>query len=402
MQKMIGNKGVRSLFAKAIQRKSIPAGGSVAQLVKDLPDNAEVKAVIPGTGLGEQPSIQKGRIIRFFSAGEGGYSIELGSGNEETFDEAFVFPAGQEDAEILHAVKPLIEVIDYNKNFGEKGMKKFNQPTLTDKLSASTKTLKILNTAPTDDVIGHICDTAHSFLALHPFHDGNGRTALFLMYKMALDAQLKIDLSPLELHGIVLGEDSHAKLDANKAGVIERLKKATVPIEDEFDQKSFLDICMAKLITLEADREQKVKLAEALTPNGGCIEIDDGNYEKCVKIFDAKWQEAIGVLKRKGFITARTDVYHSMEFTTYKCYLTNLISLVDKQPEVALPILSNTTWFGDCLQQDEIAKFLKKFMNKLHEAKDLDSEDELSLTDSEEDVSDDDVSSDDEDRDLSN
>jgi Fic family protein len=108
-------------------------------------------------------------------------------------------------------------------------------------------------------VIEHAVDIANAFIRMHPFANANGRMGLYLLCKSAIKAGWLINLTALELHGIVLGEEN-PKVEEKRDEVIRKIISASKQIDmKEFDVEAYLSKCFSELMTLEADRKVKAQ-----------------------------------------------------------------------------------------------------------------------------------------------
>ncbi len=283
----------------SIQKKSFSA---VLQRVKGLKKDDKVKVNVSG-------QIKKGTIESISGYGEEAYNVTFDDeDNVQMIDQTYVFSEDTSDEKTISLVKPLDDAISINSNFGEKGIKKFDETTLNGEKFAPRKLNEIRSDLEKSENAGTVIKAAviraAGLLSLHPFHDGNGRTALYYIYSDALQSGFEITLTPLEMHGLTLGEEQQQPIAGKQEAVIESIVSKCKKTGDEFDAKTYLSAKLAGLVSLEADRDSQGKEREEQNQKDAeerrLREKEDEENEKLVEIkdLDSALKEAVQPVKR--------------------------------------------------------------------------------------------------------
>jgi hypothetical protein len=368
LQRAVGNRVVGQRLARATASRVTPSPttphGLAIQRVQGLEDKARVKIARKKGKHGLE--IEAGTIVTSVQAGRA-YEVAIGNDKPEIIDHIFVFPENTDDNAIIATIQPLVELTELNNQLPQEGKPRLTpswQQTQNSAIDAPQKTMDLLKhveSPPKDNVIEHAVDIANAFIQMHPFANANGRMGLYLLYKSAIKAGWLINLTALELHGIVLGEDN-PKVEDEKDEVINKIISASKQIDmKEFDVEAYLSKCFSELMTLEVDRKVKAQGKEK-KQRAMVNERMQQEKQASKAIGSATMEDLQGKLNENQWnaltILIKKGVAETIKASGHTHIAINFVQLNTLDDDLTLE-----TWFEDVLDDDIITDFVLELQN---------------------------------------
>lgn len=260
-------------------------------------------------------------------------SIKIGDDDPENIDHAYVFHTEVEDATILADMAILEGQTEINEHFDDGRLRSSKQQTQNGQMNAPRKLMAIMKRQAEADTrparVLHAVERANRIVQLHPYANGNGRTALYALYEAACTDDEVLDISALDLHRMMFGENNEQRGEEDPGGTAGTLVERMRLVEDEETKATFLATRMTLLETLEDDRAQRIverreaaEAARVRRPGGATMFWERDELEELD--LDA---DHLAALIERGWLVVSQGEERGHIYDGYQVYLARLNKL---------------------------------------------------------------------------